>query len=106
MSDEESQDALEHLVENLAVHLNEGERRSFAEQLPSELHDIALSVYATVENSTQDLIEEYMEVQGVAEEQAKNQIRSAWHALKDAISSVQTDRILSQLPRNTVAFLR
>lgn len=104
-SDSESQDALEMMVESLAVHLNEGERKDFASQLPMELKDIALSVYATKENSRQDILRQFMEVQGIAENRAKKQIMTAWRALKDAISEGEINDIRSQLPNSTVAFL-
>jgi uncharacterized protein (DUF2267 family) len=48
-SDSESKDALQLMVESLSVHLTEHERREFAGQLPDELRDIALSVWATEE---------------------------------------------------------
>jgi uncharacterized protein (DUF2267 family) len=35
-SDTESKEALEMMVESLAVHLNEGERKDFASQLPPD----------------------------------------------------------------------
>jgi len=104
-SDQESKDALEHMVETLAVHLNEGERKDFASQLPQELKDIALSVLATEENSRQDILQQFMENQHIEEGRAKKQILSAWHALKDAVSPGQIEHIRSQLPKKTVAFL-
>lgn len=104
-SDAESQDALEMMVESLAVHLNEGERKDFASQLPEELKDLALSVYATDENSRQDIIEQFMEVQEIEEPRAKKQIYSAWKALKDAISEGEIRHIKAQLPEHTVVFL-
>jgi uncharacterized protein (DUF2267 family) len=104
-SDAESKDALQHMVESLAVHLTEGERKDFASQLPSELKDIALSVHADERNSRQDIIEQFMENQHIPEDRAKKQILSAWHALKDAISGGEIDHIRAQLPNKTVAFL-
>jgi uncharacterized protein (DUF2267 family) len=104
-SDTESKDALDGAVAVLAVHLTEGERVKFASQLPEELQDLALSVYATVENSTQDLFEEFMEVQEVDEPRAKKQLLSAWSALCDTLSAGLIDAIRSQLPHRTVALL-
>lgn len=85
-SDAESKDALEHMVETLAVHLTEGERKDFASQLPQELKVIALSVLPTEENSKKDILQQFMENQRIREDRAKKQILSAWKALKDAIS--------------------
>ncbi len=104
-SDEESKDALDGAVAALAVHLTESERESFAHQLPTELEDMALAVYATEENSTQDLLEQFMEFQEVDEPRAKHQLLSAWEALKDILSAGLIDRIRSQLPARTVELL-
>lgn len=105
-SDAESKDALECMVENLAVRLNEGERKDFASQLPGELGDIALSVIPTMENTKQDnIIEQFMELQGVDEPHAKKQVMATWKALKDAISSGEIDDIRSQLPNKMVSIL-
>lgn len=104
-SDTESKEALELMVESLAVHLTEGERKDFASQLPQELQDMALAVRATEENSTQDIVEQFMEIQRIGREHAKKQIHAAWTALKMALSEGQLRHIRSQLPNDTVAFL-
>lgn len=104
-SDGESKDALQMMVESLSVHLTEGERQDFASQLPSELQDIALSVSATEENSRQDIVEQFMEEEGIDEGRAKKQIHAAWQALKEAISPGEINHIRAQLPNSMVAFL-
>ena len=104
-SDTESKDALDGTVATLAVHLTEGQQENFASQLPTELKDLALAVYATEENSSQDLFEQFMEVQEVDESRAKKQLLSAWNALKDTLSSGLIDHIYSQLPTRTVKLL-
>lgn len=104
-SDSESKDALEHMVESLAVRLTEGERKDFASQLPQELKDIALSVYPTPENYQKDILLEFMETQHIEMGRAKKQILSAWKALKDAISEGEIEDIKAQLPNKMVAFL-
>ena len=104
-SDTESKDALEMMVESLAVHLDEGERKDFASQLPSELQDIALSVMPTEETAHQDIIQQFMEMEDIEEPHAKKQIVAAWLALKEAISEGQIRHILAQLPNNMVAML-
>lgn len=104
-SDAESKDAIEHMVESLAVHLTEGERKDFASQLPAELKDIALSVRATKKNSRQDFVEQFVENQNISRDRAKKQIHSAWEVLKEAISAGQINHIRAQLPNEQVAFL-
>src|SRR5438105_4107724 len=105
-SDSESQDALQLLVESLAVHLTEGERKDFAAQLPQELQDIALSVYATENNSKEDILQQFMDLEDIDESRAKKQIKAAWRALKDAISGGEIEHIKAQLPNTTTALLR
>lgn len=104
-SDTESKDALEMMVESLAVRLNEGERKDFASQLPQELQDIALSVLATEENSRQDIIEQFMENEHIEAGRAKKQILAAWSALKSAISEGQVRHIRAQLPKKVTSML-
>ncbi|HXR49959.1 MAG TPA: DUF2267 domain-containing protein [Verrucomicrobiae bacterium] len=104
-SDAESKDALEMMVESLAVHLDDGERKDFASQLPQELQDIALAVYPTPENSRQDILDQFMEVERIDEGRAKKQIYAAWKALQEAVSEGEMDHIRAQLPNSTVAFL-
>lgn len=104
-SDAESKDALELMVESLAVHLTEGERKDFASQLPQELQDMALSVQATEANSKEDILRQFMELEDIDESRAKKQIMSAWRALKDALSEGEISHIRAQLPNATVAFL-
>lgn len=104
-SDAESKDALDGTVAVLAVHLTEGQRWNFASQLPEELKDLALAVYPTEESASQDLFEQFMEVQEVDEPRAKKQLLSAWHALKDTLSAGLIDHIRAQLPNRTVQLL-
>lgn len=104
-SDKESKDALECLVENIAVRLTEGERKDFASQLPQELEDIALSVYPPEEKPDDDLLMSFMELQDVEEDRAKKQMLSSWHALKNALTDGQIGDIKSQLPQKTVSML-
>jgi len=104
-SDTESQDALDCLVESLAIHLNEGERKDFASQLPQELQDRALAVLPTKETSRQDMLEQIMEVERIPEPRAKKQMLAAWRALKDGITEGEINDIRAQLPQKTVALL-
>lgn len=104
-SDIESKDALDCLVESLAVHLNEGERKDFASQLPQELQNMALAVLPTEQTARQDILEQFMENQHVDQPRAKKQLLAAWQALKDAISGGEIEHIRAQLPNATVAML-
>jgi uncharacterized protein (DUF2267 family) len=104
-SDEESRDALEMMVESLAVHLTEGERKDFASQLPQELQDIALSVYATEENSNEDMVQQFMELEDIDEAHAKKQMRAAWRALREVLGGGQVEHIKAQLPRSTLGIM-
>lgn len=104
-SDRESKEALQLMVESLAVHLTEGERKDFASQLPRELQAIALSVWPTKETARQDMLQQFMNIQGIDEPRAKKQILCAWKTLKDAITPGEISDIRAQLPNATVAFL-
>lgn len=104
-SDQEAKEALEHMVESLAIRLTEGERKDFASQLPQKLKAIAMTVRATKEKLKQDLVEEFMETQKIKKDHALKQIYSAWEVLKDAISPGEIDDIRAQLPNKTVAML-
>lgn len=104
-SDAESRDALELMVESLAVHLDEGERKDFASQLPQELQDIALSVLPTEETAHQNIVEQFMEIEEIDEPRAKKQIFAAWDALKEAISTGQIRHLKAQLPGDASAML-
>jgi uncharacterized protein (DUF2267 family) len=94
------------MVESLAVHLNEGGRKNFASQLPTELQDIALSVLPTEQNSRQDIVQQFMAVENIEENRAKKQVLSAWKALKGALTPGELAHIRAQLPNSTVAFLQ
>jgi len=104
-SDVESKDALQLMVESLAVHLTENKRRNFASELPSELQDLALSVYATEYNSTEDILRQFMELEKIDENRAKRQIKAAWTALKDAISPGEIEDVKTQLAGSAVGLL-
>lgn len=104
-SDSESKDALQLMVESLAVRLSEMERRDFAAELPDELHDIALSVYSSRENSDGEILEQFMELEKIDKNHAKKQIQAAWRAIKDVVSGKEIERIRTQLSKQTIALL-
>ena len=99
----ESKEALLVMVESLSVRLGEAERVAFARRLPQELEDIALSVYPSIENSSSDLVTQFMQNEGIGESLAKRQIRAAWQALRDAISEAEMDNIKRELPSSVGA---
>ena len=103
-SDAESQQALELMTENIAARLNDGERQDFASQLPAELQEIALSAKTEGKHES-DLIQDFMDKEGIPADRAKKQILGVWRAFKDAISPGEIDDIRAQLPNETVAFL-
>ncbi len=104
-SDAESKDALDCMVETLAVHLNDGERKVFANQLPQELQGMALAVMPTDGNAKKNILQQFIENQHVEESRAKKQILAAWQALKEAISGGEIEHIRAQLPSDTVVLL-
>lgn len=104
-SDSESKDALDCTVESIAIHLNEGERKDFASQLPEELQDMALAVLPTEVTAREDLLQLVMEAEHIDENRAKKQLLSAWRALKEALTKGQIEHIKAQLPNQTVALL-
>lgn len=97
LSEPESKDALEMLVESLSVHLPERERLLFAQYLPERLQVLALSVMPTVQNSRQDIVSQFMMIQKISRSRAKRQIKSAWQALKDTIKSAEFEGHLAKL---------
>lgn len=106
LSSAESRDALEMMVESLAVHLPERERLEFAKQLPEELRDIALSVMATEENSHMDILKQFMLIEHISQARARRQIMSAWRALRRAVDITKLERIKMYLPRTSLTLLR
>ncbi len=104
-SDAESKDALELMVECLAVRLNEGERKDFASQLPQQLQDIALSVLPSEENTHKELIVQFMDIQDISRAHAVKQVHSAWNVIKDTITDGEISHIRAQLPNREVVLL-
>lgn len=105
-SDTESEEALQLMVESVAVHLTEGERKGFANQLPTELQDIALTVLPTDITANEDIIQQFMDLQDIDEGHAKTQIKAAWQALKQAISGREIEDIKAQMPGKAVALMQ
>jgi uncharacterized protein (DUF2267 family) len=105
-SNEESQEALELMVVALSVRLADKERQAFAQQLPENLQDIALTVRKTDSDSRKNMLKQFMDLQQIDESHAKKQIRAAWQALCDALSGKRLETIRSELPPRTNALLK
>ena len=102
--EDESQDALELVVENVAAHLSDQTRREFAALLPSELQSAAQMV-PTANHIDEDIIEQLMDLEDVDEGSARKRIRAAWQAISDLFDSTEVDDITAELPRQIVASL-
>lgn len=103
-NEDESQDALELVVENVAAHLTDHTRRGFAAALPEELQNAAQMV-PTASHIDEDIIEQLMDLEDVDEHSAKARIKAAWQVLCDVFDSREVDDITSELPRQMIAEL-
>ena len=105
-SDAESAEALTTMVEGLAERLEEGERKDFASQLPTELKEVAMRATMPERSErTMDLIHEFMEKENIDEDRAKKQVMTAWETLKSTVSEGQVKDIKAQLPDRVAAML-
>lgn len=105
-SDAEAEDALDLMVESIAERLDDGERKDFASQLPQELQEIAMTTeMLDREDRNRDIIHEFMEKEGIAEDRAKKQVMAAWETLKSTISQGEIKDIKAQMPDRIAAML-
>lgn len=102
--DDESQDALELVVESVAVHLSDSTRRGFAAQLPEELQSAAMMVPTAV-RIDEDIIEQYMDLEDVDERKAREFLRAAWQAVCELFDRESMRDITAELPRQMVVTL-
>lgn len=102
--EDESQDALEVVVENIAVHLSDSTRRGFAAKLPDELQTAAQMV-PTASSIDDNIIEQYMDLNGVDEHRARKYLRAAWEAICELFDGDSVKDITAELPRGMVAEL-
>ena len=102
--EDESQDALEVMVENIAVHLSDTTRRDFAAKLPDELQTAAMMV-PTASNLDDNIIEQYMDLNDIDEHRAKAYLRAAWEAITELFDGDSVKDITAELPRGMVAEL-
>jgi len=105
LTDEESREALELMVVALCTRLRDEERKEFAAELPTELQNIALIVQKTESDTRKNLLKQFMDLQKIDESHAKEQIKAAWCALRDAVSRREIEEVKSQLPPRTTALL-
>ncbi len=101
---DESQDALELVVENIAIHLSDRTRRGFAAKLPEELQTAAMMV-PTAGVIDDDIIEQYMDLEDVDEHSARHHLRAAWQAVCELFDRESVQDITEELPRTMVAVL-
>lgn len=102
--EDESQDALEMVVENIAVHLSDDTRRGFAAKLPEELQTAAQMV-PTANADEDNIIEQYMELGDVDEHRAREYLRAAWEAITELFDGDSVKDIKAELPRGIVSVL-
>lgn len=98
--DDESQDALQVLVENIAMHLDDVSRREFAARLPEELQSAAMMV-PTAASMDDDIIERFLEIDDVDEMTARQYMQAAWEAIAELFDTDVLKEIIRQLPRKT-----
>lgn len=101
---DESQDALELVVENVAVHLTDHTRRGFAAKLPEELQTAAMMV-PTASSIDDDIIEQFMDLDDVDEHRARDYVRAAWQAICELFDRESVEDITAELPHSMVAVL-
>ena len=104
IGEDESQDALELVVESVAAHLSDHTRREFAAALPDELQNAAQMV-PTAQHLDEDIVEQLMDLDGVDETKARSYIRAAWQVIRDIFDSREVDDITAELPHDMVAVL-
>lgn len=102
--EDESQDALEVVVENIAIHLDDVSRRDFASRLPEELRTAAMMV-PTASIMDDDIIEQFLDIEDVDEGRARQFIQAAWEALSELFDTDALKDIVRQLPRRTALAL-
>ncbi len=100
--EDESQDALEVVVGNVAANLTDYTRRGFAARLPRELQQAAETV-PTMTHFDDDIIEQLMDLDDVDESRARRYVRAAWDALLELFDSDAVDDITAELPPNVMA---
>lgn len=105
-SDQESEVALDTMVETLAERLTDDELEKFASQLPTELQEIAMvTMMVDRDERHMGIVEEFMVREQISEDHAKKQVLSAWGALKSFISEGQINHLKAQLSPHAAGIL-
>lgn len=103
--EDESQDALEIVVENVAAHLTDYTRRGFAAQLPVELQNAAQMV-PTITHIDEDIIEQLMDLEDIDEHRARRHLKVAWQTITELFDRESVDDITAELPSNMMAVFK
>ena len=104
-SDNESETALLLFIKNLAARLTPNERKDFANQLPIDLQEVAMTDEVSRVRTANDFIMQFCIEEDIDEKRAKKQVMSAWKAVKDTVSKGEIDDIKAQLPQDLAAQL-
>ena len=102
--EDESQDALEVVVENVAANLSDTTRQSFAAQLPDELQSAAQMV-PTITHIDEDIIDQLMDLEDIDEHRARTHIKAAWQTICELFDTESVKDITEELPRKMVVTL-
>lgn len=102
--EDESQDALEVVVENVAANLTDTTRRAFAAQLPEELQNAAQMV-PTITHIDEDIIEQLMDLEDIDEHRARQYIKAAWQTISELFEREEVEDITAELPNPMRAVL-
>ncbi|MDB5183788.1 MAG: hypothetical protein JWO07_469 [Candidatus Saccharibacteria bacterium] len=104
LSSTESKESMELMVESIAERLGSSERHEFAEQLPEELQEVAMTALPAGLEDGRDILHEFMEKENVQEEYATKQINAAWQSLKSLIGDAQlSTHIRTFIPATVIA---
>ncbi len=104
IDDDSSQDALELVVENVAAHLSDQTRRTFAAALPGELQSAAQMVLPA-SHLDEDIVGQLMDLEDVDERGARARLQAAWQAICDIFDSREVNDITAELPQQVAAVL-
>lgn len=102
--EDESQDALEVVVENVAANLTDYTRQGFAAKLPEELQSAAMMV-PTITHIDEDIIDQLMDLEDIDERRARKHLRAAWQTICELFDRESVEDITAELPRKMVAQL-
>ena len=96
---DESADALEIVVENIASHLTDYARKRFSARLPEELQTAAQTP-PTAYIIDDDIVDQLMDIDDVDENQARENLKAAWQALAEQFDTESVEDIRAELPQH------